>query len=195
MDSNLFSGRKKDLNWKSLSTKNAFSLCAYPCLDNWTNTIAKWRHPPQNYMLTYKMSQYFKYFDTTMMGLLITPVGFTATAKKKKKKKKDGLIDPERHFIHSARWQPSLFSKESTLSLLHSSRASPSAWWIMSSVSSKTRLVPDRYTTLYTMVLTACRSRRGQTCQQAIGLNSLSMMRCPGWFQTFTFLSESCTEA
>ncbi|KAM7373265.1 hypothetical protein PAMP_008130 [Pampus punctatissimus] len=28
------------------------------------------------------------------------------------------------------------------------------------------------------MVLTACRSQRGQTCQQAIGLNSLSMMRC-----------------
>ena len=88
MDSNLFSGCKKDLNWKSLSTKNAFSLCAHPCLDNWTNTIAKWRHPPQNYMLTYKMSQYFKYFDTTMMGLLITPVGFTAMAGKKKKKKK-----------------------------------------------------------------------------------------------------------
>lgn len=92
------------------------------------------------------------------------------------------LIDPKRHSIHSARWQPSLFSKESTLSLLHSSRASPPAWWIMSSVSSKTRLIPDRYTTLYKMVLTACRSQRGQTCQQAIGLNSLSMTRCLGWF-------------
>lgn len=95
---------------------------------------------------------------------------------------KKALIDPKRHSIHSAQWQPSLFSKESTLSLLHSSRASPSAWWIMSSVSSETRLIPDRYTTLYKMVLTACRSQRGQTCQQAIGLNSLSMMRCLGWF-------------
>lgn len=95
---------------------------------------------------------------------------------------KKALIDPKRHSIHSALWQPSLFSKESMLSLLHSSRASPSAWWIMSSVSSKTRLIPDRYTTLYKMVLTACRSHQGQTCQQAIGLNSLSMMRCLGWF-------------
>lgn len=84
------------------------------------------------------MPQYSSYLSGT---LYITPVGFTAM-------KNNGLIDPKRHLIHSASWQPSLFSKESTLSLLHSSRASPSAWWIMSSVSSKTRLIPDRYTAL-----------------------------------------------
>lgn len=58
-------------------------------------------------------------------------------------------IDPKKHFMCSEGWQPSSFSKEPALSLLHSSRASRSAWWIMSSVSSKTRLVPDRYTTRY----------------------------------------------
>lgn len=102
---------------------------------------------------------------------------------------KRGLIDPKRHFIHSERWQSSLFSKESTLSLLHSSRAFPSAWWIMSPVSSKTRFTPDRYTTLYKMILTACRFLRGHVCQRAIGLKSLSMMRCLRWFRTFGFSS------
>lgn len=56
-------------------------------------------------------------------ALTITPVGFTAL-EKRRRKKKEGLIDPKRHFIHSAGRQPSLFSKESTLSRLHSSGAS-----------------------------------------------------------------------
>lgn len=145
-------------------------------LNKWNNTMVKLKDPLKKWDSYIWMSQCFRYFDRTVTMLHITPVGFTAMGRKKR-----GLIDPKRHFIHSARWQPSLFSKESTLSLLHSSRASPSAWWIMSCVSSKTRLIPDRYTTLYKMVLTACRSQRGQTCQQAIGLNSLSMMRCLGW--------------
>lgn len=44
--------------------------------------------------------------------------------KKRKEETNQGLIDPKRHFIHSASRQPSLFSKESTLSCLHSSGAS-----------------------------------------------------------------------
>lgn len=103
---------------------------------------------------------------------------------------KQALIAPKRHSIHSERWQPSLFSKESTLSLLHSSRAHGSAWWIMLSVSSKTRLILDRYTTLYKMLLTACRSQRGQ---KRVNKQSDSTL-CPGWgclrwFQTFSFSS------
>lgn len=96
-------------------------------------------------------------------------------------------IDLKKHFMCSEGWHPSSFSKEPSLSLLHSSRALARSDELCRLYLPKQGLFLTGTRRSTATVSTACGSQQGQTCQPATGLNSLSMMRDPRWIETFSF--------